>query len=171
MTELVYAGLVQYDKDMNIVPDMAESVEISDDHLTYTFKLRQGILFHNGQEMTSDDVKFTIERVRDPETGAFSQFRVATVDTIETPDKYTVMLHLSSVMSTLLASLAVRIWQLNLAAEVEAQGDLMTTMVGTGPFKFVSYEPKKTACPGKEPRLLHRGSTLSRPPGDSVHRG
>ena len=76
VTELVYAGLVQYDKEMNIVPDMAESVEISDDHLTYTFKLRPGILFHNGQEMTSDDVKFTIERVRDPETGAFSQFRV-----------------------------------------------------------------------------------------------
>jgi peptide/nickel transport system substrate-binding protein len=157
VTELVYAGLVQYDKDMNIVPDMAESVEISDDHLTYTFKLKQGILFHNGQEMTSDDVKFTIERVRDPQTGAFSQFRVATVDSVETPDKYTVVLHLSSVMSTLLASLASPYLAIEPRAEVEAKGDLMTTMVGTGPFKFVSYEPKKLLVLEKNPDYYIEG--------------
>jgi peptide/nickel transport system substrate-binding protein len=157
VTELVYAGLVQYDKDMNIVPDMAESVEISEDHLTYTFKLRPGILFHNGQEMTSDDVKFTIERVRDPETGAFSQFRVATVDTVETPDKYTVVLNLSSVTSTLLASLASPYLAIEPRAEVEARGDLMTTMIGTGPFKFVSYEPKKLLVLEKNPDYYIEG--------------
>jgi peptide/nickel transport system substrate-binding protein len=157
VTELVYAGLVQYDKDMKIVPDMAESVEISDDHLTYTFKLRQGILFHNGQEMTSDDVKFTIERVRNPETGAFSQFRVDTVESIDTPDKYTVVLNLNAVTSTLLASLASPYLAIEPRAEVEKLGDLMSTMIGTGPFKFVSYEPKKLLVLERNPDYYIEG--------------
>lgn len=157
VTELVYAGLVQYDKEMNIVPDMAESVEISEDHLSYTFKLRPGILFHNGQEMTSDDVKFTIERVRDPKTGAFSQFRVDTVDSIETPDKYTVKLNLNAVTSTLLASLASPYLAIESRAEVEKLGDLMSTMIGTGPFKFVSYEPKKVLTLEKNPDYYIEG--------------
>jgi peptide/nickel transport system substrate-binding protein len=157
VTELVYAGLVQYDKQMNIVPDMAESVEISEDHLTYTFKLRQGILFHNGQEMTSDDVKFTIERVRDPETGAFSKFRVDPVESIETPDKYTVILNLNAVTSTLLASLASPYLAIEPRAEVEKLGDLMSTMIGTGPFKFVSYEPKKLMVLERNPDYYVEG--------------
>jgi peptide/nickel transport system substrate-binding protein len=157
ITELVYAGLVQYDKDMNIVPDMAESMEISPDHLTYTFNLRQGILFHNGEEMTSDDVKFTIERVRDPETGAFSQFRVDTVERIETPDRYTVVLELSDVTSTLLASLASPYLAIEPRAEVEARGDLMDVMIGTGPFKFISYDPRQELVLERNPDYYIEG--------------
>src|SRR4029450_1984549 len=66
--------LGRFDPDMTPVPELAESWQISPDGLTWTFKLRQGIKFHDGQEMTSDDVKYTLDRLFEVSTGkaAFS---------------------------------------------------------------------------------------------------
>src|SRR3954468_13370356 len=55
---LMYNQLVRFDPDMTLVPELAESWQISPDGLTWTFKLRQGVKFHDGQEFTSADVKF-----------------------------------------------------------------------------------------------------------------
>src|SRR6266850_5237721 len=59
---LTYNQLVRFDFDMNPVPELAESWQTSPDGLTWTFKLRQGVKFHDGQEFTSADVKFTFDR-------------------------------------------------------------------------------------------------------------
>jgi peptide/nickel transport system substrate-binding protein len=68
--EQVYNGLVQFDQDMNIVPDLAESWTVSEDGLVDEFKIRQGVKFHNGREMTADDVLYSLNRVRDPAGGS-----------------------------------------------------------------------------------------------------
>src|SRR5258705_10284665 len=60
---MMYSQLVRFDADMNVVPELAESWQISPDGLTWTFKLRPGVKFHDGQEMTSADVKFTFDRL------------------------------------------------------------------------------------------------------------
>ena len=67
---MMYSQLVRFDADMNVVPELAESWQISPDGLTWTFKLRQGVKFHDGQELTSADVKASYERILNPETGS-----------------------------------------------------------------------------------------------------
>ena len=68
ITGQVYRGLVKYDKDINIVPDLAESWEISEDQLTITFKLKKGIVWEDGTPFTSGDCLFTWRLMSDPMT-------------------------------------------------------------------------------------------------------
>jgi peptide/nickel transport system substrate-binding protein len=89
---------------MEIEPLLAESYEVKDS-LTYEFHLRRGVKFHNGREMTSADVKYSIERVLDPDTGSPWKAYVESVESIDTPDDYTVVLHLKEPFSPLLSYL------------------------------------------------------------------
>jgi peptide/nickel transport system substrate-binding protein len=73
---LVYEPLVFLDGEFNPIPGLAESWTVSDDNLTYTFKIREGVTFHNGRELTADDVLFTMNRVLDPATGAWWRTRL-----------------------------------------------------------------------------------------------
>ncbi|MEM7445803.1 MAG: ABC transporter substrate-binding protein, partial [Pseudomonadota bacterium] len=69
MIKSLFDGLMDYEPGTtNLIPDLAESYEISEDGLTYTFHLRDGVTFHNGRAMTSDDVRYSIERTVNPET-------------------------------------------------------------------------------------------------------
>ena len=68
--EHIYESLTGYDEKMNVVPALAQKWEITNDGKTYTFHLRPNVKFHNGQPMTADDVKYSIERVLDPKTAA-----------------------------------------------------------------------------------------------------
>ncbi len=87
----VLEGLTFYDDNLNLVPWLAESWEQSADGLTWTFKLRQGVKFHNGREMTAEDVKWSFERLINPETGGGNAARVGPPETkIEVIDTYTV---------------------------------------------------------------------------------
>src|SRR5262249_2748324 len=67
--EQVYSTLMALDPDAKPYPELAESHEVSDDGLTYTFKLRQGVKFHNGDDLTADDVKFSFDRLRAKNSG------------------------------------------------------------------------------------------------------
>ena len=69
MIKSLFDGLMDYKAGTTeLIPDLAESYEISDDGLVYTFKLREGVKFHNGRELTSEDIKYSIERSVNPET-------------------------------------------------------------------------------------------------------
>lgn len=121
-------------------PVLAEDWVWSDDDLTLTINLRQGVKFHNGQEMTSADVKYSLDRVR-TEGPRASEFAV--VQDITAPDPYTVELHLSEPSAALLGALANPIAPAVIVPEGEAerQGGQITKPVGTGPFKFVEWLP------------------------------
>jgi ABC-type transport system substrate-binding protein len=87
----VLETLTAYDDNLNLVPWLAESWEQSEDGLTWTFNLRQGVKFHNGREMTAEDVKWSFDRLIDPETGAGNAANVGPPGTVvEVVDDYTV---------------------------------------------------------------------------------
>ncbi len=159
ITEHVYSSLMQYDKQLNEVqPDLAEKVDISDDKLTYTFHLRQGVKWHDGQPFTADDVKFSMERQKDPKTGSPNAYMYSEVADVKVVDPNTVEVHFNKVQGPFLAFMASPWASMVPKHVVEAKGDLQTTMVGTGPFKFVSYEPGKAVTLAKNPDYYVAGT-------------
>lgn len=138
----------------DLEPDLAESYTVSDDGLTYTFKLRDGVKFHNGRVMTSADVKYSFERAVNPATqspggGYFSMIggyddvaggKVGTLSGIETPDDTTVVFKLSRPDATFLHLMAINFGYIVPKEEVEKAGaDWGKKPVGTGAFKFVEW--------------------------------
>ncbi|MCW2305875.1 ABC transporter substrate-binding protein [Rhodobium gokarnense] len=149
----IYNGLVKYDEATNeIVPDLAKSWEVSEDGTTYTFHLNDGVTFHKGYgPMTSDDVKFSFERVLDPETGSNYKGQFAAIDTIETPDPMTVVITLKAPNSGFLHKVAAfnQGWIVSRKALADIGKDqYLTNPIGTGPFVFEKWTP------GREVRLV-----------------
>lgn len=147
----VYEGLMHEDESLVPQPRLAESYEISDDGVTYTFTLRQGVTFHNGREMTADDVIYSFERVMNPDTGSPWAEYTSSIDTIEAPDASTIVINLMTPDASFLAALCRRGLSVVPQEEVEANGDLKLTMVGTGPFRFVDYIPNSIVQLEKNP--------------------
>jgi peptide/nickel transport system substrate-binding protein len=142
--EHVYETLVTTDETLAPLPGLAESWEISDDGITYTFALRQGVTFHNGRAFVADDVKYSYERILDPETASPVVDELSSIDTIEVVDDATVKINLKTADSSFLAKLMGGSISIVPKEVVEENGDLMQTMVGTGPFTFVEYVPNST---------------------------
>ncbi|HEX6947122.1 MAG TPA: ABC transporter substrate-binding protein [Acidimicrobiia bacterium] len=141
ITQLIFDTLGEVTPDGEIVPSLATDWEISDDELTYTFHLRDDVLFHNGRQMTSADVKYTIERIKNPETNSPRRAVYEVVESIETPDDTTVVFHLSEPYAPFLAALSDITAAIVPQEVVEAEGGtLNTNPVGTGPFKFVEWQ-------------------------------
>ncbi len=138
---LMHDNLLSRDYDGSIQPGLADSWEISEDGLTYTFTLKTGVTFHSGKEFTSADVKYTFERWLGLE-GSPTAFNIEPVETIETPDPQTVVFTLSEPYNIFLDQLAGG-WSVILNQEaVDAAGEEygVSAVDGTGPFKFVSWE-------------------------------
>ena len=94
---LIYETLLEYDDKGNLTPWLAESWDMSSDGLTWTFNLRKGVKWTNGDEMTSDDVKLSIERyTSDASQSAWSPMHRQTVADVEAADKYTIKVHSKS---------------------------------------------------------------------------
>lgn len=155
--EHVYDTLVDANEKLEVVPGLAESWEISDDGLTYTFSLRQGVKFHNGREFTSDDVKYSYERILDPATASPSVSDLDSVDTIDATDPAIVVITLKAPDSSFLAKLLGSSISIVAKEVVEENGDLMQTMVGTGPFKFVEYVPNSMVKLERNPDYWEAG--------------
>jgi peptide/nickel transport system substrate-binding protein len=125
----IYEGLIQVDKDGQLVGLLATDWTISDDGLHYTFKLKKGVKFHDGSSFTAEDVKYTYNRVMDPKTGYAKASNYMVIDQIQTPDDYTVEFTLSKAYSPFLALVSkIHI----LPSDSDINFDLQT--VGTGPF-------------------------------------
>lgn len=140
IVDLVYEGLVHEGPDLVPQPNLAEWWDISNDALTYTFHLRQGVTFHHGRELTADDVVYSLGRVMDPDTGSPYVPYTDRVSSIDAPDDATVVITLDAPDASFLAGLSRRGLVIVPQDIVESEG-LSQQMVGTGPFRFVEYVP------------------------------
>jgi len=138
--ENVYNQLVGLDENLQVVPELAESWTVSADKKTYTFKLRQGVKFHNGRELVADDVVYSYERIRNPDTQSGWAYLFDPIDTIKAVDQYTVEISSKEVYAPLLTKLAGGGTAIVPKEDVDA-GTLDQTPDGTGPFKFVEFVP------------------------------
>lgn len=135
--ELIYSGLLRWSPEMEIEPDLALSYEVAPDGLTYTFRLREGVTFHNGASFSSQDVKYTFDRIRDPATASPHLAVYADVAAVEAPDPTTVVIRLSKPFAPLLRYLAT----IPYGGIIPDGGgeEIATQPVGTGPFAFDEY--------------------------------
>ena len=139
----VFNGLMKYDQATNeIVPDLTRDLEISEDGRTYTFHLHEGVQFHKGYgTLTSDDVRFSFERVMDEATGSRYRGQLGSIDSIETPDDLTVVIHLREANSGFLHKVCAfnQGWIVSRAAVEEKGEQFNLDPIGTGPFMFDSW--------------------------------
>jgi peptide/nickel transport system substrate-binding protein len=137
---LIYENLVWIDYDMQPKPQLATSWEIKNP-TTYLFHLRKGVKFHNGNEMTAEDVKYSYERVMDPKVGSGGRGDIIAIDTIEGVDKYTVRFRLKFPSASFLVALGGKYNAVIPKDFVKTGNELRAAACGTGPFKLEKFEP------------------------------
>jgi len=129
----VFNSLVRYSPNLDLQPDLAEKWSNPDDK-TYIFNLRQGVKYHNGQEVQAKDVEFSFKRIGEKKT-VFSS-RVANIDKYEVVDAHTIKITLKKPQADFLDGLVF----LSIVPQ-EVEADLAKKPVGSGPFKFVEWVP------------------------------
>lgn len=134
----VYDCLLRLEGDGSISPALAEKYDLSDDGLCYTFHLLKGVKFHNGQEMTAEDVKFTYDLGF---AGPIGQALFVNYDRCEIVDDYTVNIYLTSPYAAFPYGVASRLGGIASKAYYDEVGEegYMKNPIGTGPYKFVEY--------------------------------
>lgn len=145
----IYENLLQYeDTSCAIRPGLAESYEVSDDGLTYTFKIRTGITYHDGTDFNAGAAKESIERQLEPNRTSDMPYAAFTfgsaasgdgIEKIEAPDDTTLTIILRAASSAFLANIAMCMAAPIVSPTAAQGGKLNESPVGTGPYKFVSW--------------------------------
>lgn len=160
LIENMYSTLMQYTDDYGEIGlGLAESLETSEDKKTYTFTLRQGVYFHQSdREVTSEDVKYSIERIISEEIRA-NHF--AAVEQIDTPDEYTVVFQLSEPFTPFLTYLAYPMNAIVNEEVIEANnGSLDQVDAGSGPFQLVEWKKDQHLILEKNPIYYEENKPL-----------
>jgi len=138
----MFDTLYGFDPKGNLEPRMATGYSVSDDGLTYTYKLRDGIRCHDGEVITSEDVKYSVERILDPATKSTKRPYFALVDSVAAPDPHTVQIRLKSIDGAFHNKVANNLYIIpkkyaTSLPSVEAFGQ---HPVGCGPYKFREHK-------------------------------
>ncbi len=132
----VFEGLTRFASDGSIIPGLAQSWVISDDGMTYTFKLAEGVTFHDGTTMDAEDVKFSLDRARAEDSANAQKALFASIADVEAVDASTVKITLSAPNGSLLFNLA---WGDAVIVAPESIENIKQAPVGTGAFKFANW--------------------------------
>ena len=170
----LFSRLMDYEPGTtNLVPSLASKApDISEDGMTYTFTLRSGVMFHNGRELTADDVKYSIERAVNPKTqspgaGFFGMIKgfdeasagkTTTLSGIEVVDPTTVVFSLSRPDATFLHEMAINFASIVPKEEAEKYGeDFGKNPVGSGAFVFTKWDLGQQLVISKNPDYFEAG--------------
>jgi len=137
--ENVFDTLVEPDDELQFQPALATEWETSEDGLTWTFTLRDGVTWHNGRELVADDVVYSYDRIIDEELA--NAYRFGSVEDVSAPDESTVVLILSRPTPNLLANIGAFKGTAIVARENVEDGSITQDPIGTGAFRFDSYAP------------------------------
>ena len=138
---LLFSGLTAHDAEDQVVPGLAERWEYDEETFTYTFHIRDGVKWHDGEPFTAEDVKFTIEAIMDPENGAENAPNYEDVQAITVPDEKTVCFRLAEPNVAFLEYMTMAILPKHLLeGEDMQQSDFFRAPVGTGPYKLESWD-------------------------------
>lgn len=138
---LLFDGLMAHDRENNPVPRIAQSYEIDKASNTYTFKLKKGIKWHDGAELTAKDVKFTFEAIMNPDNQSENASNYEDVESIEIIDDYTVAFKLSAPNYAFLEYMTMAILPEHLLNGKDMQKDeFFRNPVGTGPYRLKSWD-------------------------------
>lgn len=138
--EVVYAnvfeGLTRFGADGAVLPALAKSWDVSEDGTVYTFYLNEGVTFHDGSDMTAEDVVFSLDRARAEDSTNAQKALFAGISAVEAVDPLTVKVSLSAANGNFPFNMA---WGDAVIVAPETAADLATAPVGTGPFKFSEW--------------------------------
>ena len=134
VVDQIFDGLLDVDEDGNLVGDLAESYEISDDGLTYTFKLKEGVKFHDGSDFSADDVYYTYDKLSGLSSGEPMSSKFSVIKEMEVVSPTEIKMTLDAVNNSFIYLQTQPI----IKKDYE---DNQTKPIGTGPYKFVSYTP------------------------------
>jgi peptide/nickel transport system substrate-binding protein len=146
----IYESLTMYDEKTNVVPALAQSWEITNNGKTYTFKLRPNVKFHDGQTMTAEDVKYSIDRVLDPKTASPWRSWLASIQEIKVVDPLTIQMNLEAPYPLLGSFAGMRASGIIPKGLAERE-NLKIKGIGTGPFKLVEYVPQDRIVYARNP--------------------
>ena len=156
----IFEQLVTRDEDNAVIPELAESWQVSPDGLTYTFRIRTGIKFHNGKEMTAADVKASFERYR---RMALAKVTLSPVVSMEAPDSATFVMKVDKPQPVFLEELSAFVVPIAIipAEQADREGGKLE-LIGTGPFQFVEWIPdshiRLKRFDGYKPDTRYKGS-------------
>lgn len=158
--EHIYEPLLALDPEMNVGPNLAASWEWSNEGTTLTMQLQPNVTFHNGDPLTSADVKFSYERLLNEETGAAARSFFTAIESIDTPDEATVVFTLSSPNAAILAAMTNPNSAILSQAWMEGDGDPAVEAVGTGPFMLAEWEADNVMKLDANPSYWREGLPL-----------
>ena len=147
----VFEGLVKPDENGNLINAVASDYTISEDGLVYTFTLRENVKFHNGNVVTAEDVKYSLERVSGLLDGTPLSSTLNAIESVDIIDEKTVQVTVGSANTELIYSFVAAIIPAG-SGEGEA-----VDPIGTGPFSFVSYKPQEGIILAKNPDYWQEG--------------
>ncbi len=153
----IFGGLVTLDLDLKVQPDLAKEWKVSEDGKTYTFTLRDGIVFHNGTRVTANDVKYSLERAADPQTasptvtlylgdivGLRDKFtgKATDISGVKVIDEKTIQIQVTQPAQFFLAALTYPVAFVVDQRQIEADSRNWTRNPnGTGPFRLAEFKP------------------------------
>lgn len=143
--DLIFESLVGLDSKGKIQPNLAASWEISKDGKLFTFHLRKNVKFHDGREMTAEDVKFSMNYTMNPKNAAYGYAKLKLVDKVEVTDKYTLKVTLKKFSLAFLPSLS-SLQAFSVIPKESIEEGITRSLKfppGTGPFKFVEWRPRQ----------------------------
>ncbi len=157
--EFMYDSLLAWDRNLAPQPALATEWSAPDDH-TYVFKLRQGVTFHDGTEMTADDVKWGIEAQANPPPPGVKVQYPAKITTVDAVDKYTVRINMSGPDPSVIGYFAWQRYTPVTPKNIYDKVNVLTQGIGTGPYKLVEFVPNDRVVYTRNPDFWNKDLPL-----------